>query len=369
MSKNKTAPAGIYDINLILQAGIDPKTGLPIKLANCDSWRKNAIKTALRIVDEQDAVNRYVWYNVPGNISSQELERMLYYKGQLCFFYNEALDEFFFMPYALDGTIDFYGRFNSIHPIPFVNGTTESEKALAEAQSAYLSTLKLKVLYDIPTEPVDVFTSTVLLHDYTKQLPQSIISRQIINDPILDIEADCIPLMRTNLMNSSGVVGMRVNSQDEATNVMAANKGVDNAALNGQRYIPILANLDFQELAGQSVAKSEEYLQAMQSLDNFRLSLYGLKNGGLFTKKAHLLEQEQAMNNSNAEAPLVDGLKIRQRFCDIVNSVWGIGIWCDISESAMGIDKNGDMQATDSIDQSGSAPGDQPQMQSDEEEE
>lgn len=33
---------------------------------------------------------------------------------------------------------------------------------------------------------------------------------------------------------------------------------------------------------------------------------------------------------------------MRQNFCDIVNSIWGLGIWCDISENAVAADRNMD---------------------------
>ena len=72
--------AVMKDLNLLVQAGINPKTGLPIKLSGSKCTLKEDLKKFLRLVDEQDAVNRYVWYNLPANITSQELERMLYYK-------------------------------------------------------------------------------------------------------------------------------------------------------------------------------------------------------------------------------------------------------------------------------------------------
>ena len=90
-----------------IAAGIDPKTGLPKKLEGAGAPIKQNIKALLRVLDEQNAVTRYTWYNLPCDITSQELERMLYYKGQLCMFYFEPLDKFFFMPYALDGTIEY----------------------------------------------------------------------------------------------------------------------------------------------------------------------------------------------------------------------------------------------------------------------
>lgn len=353
--------AAIYDLQTLVQAGIDPKTGLPLKLTQgVQSKLKEGIKALFRIIDEQDAVTRYTWYNLPCNITSQELERLLYYKGQLCFFYCEPLDQFFFMPYALDGTIDFYGRYNRVHPVPMANGTTEEEKRLYGAQMDYLSTLKLDVLYDIPLEPVDPYKSCVLVHDYTKQMSQTVISRQVLNEPLLDVMSETLPLMRTALFNSSGVLAMRVNSQDEQGNVKAANQAIDAAVLNGQRYIPVLGNIDFQELAGGDTAKSEEFLMALQSLDNLRLSTHGLDSGGLFQKKAHVLESENSMNAGHARSALDDGLMIRQHMCDIANAIWGIGMSCEISESALMMDKNMDGMAVDNQDMSG-VQGEQPQ--------
>ena len=137
--------ATLPDIKTLFQAGIDPKTGLPIRFGGgCKALLKENVKKFLRLVDEQDAVNRYVWYNLPTNITSQELERMLYYKGQLCFFYDKNLEGFYFMPYALDGTIDFYGRYNTIHPVPMTSGTDDKG---SKAQAQYLAALKLKCVY------------------------------------------------------------------------------------------------------------------------------------------------------------------------------------------------------------------------------
>lgn len=362
--QGKVNNACLPDLQALIQAGIDPKTGLPIRFANGVCNYKASIKTNLRIIDEQDAVNRYVWYNLPCSLTSQELERMLYYKGQLAFFYMPDANEFYFMPYALDGGIDFYGRFNRIHPVPFAEGTSDEEKKKFAQQRSYLSTLKLNCKYDVNLDSVDeemLTKSCVLLHDYTKQLSQTIIPRQQLQEGVIDIMSDCIPFMRTALLNSTGVQGMRVNSQDEQSNVTAASSLINKAALNGEKYVAIIGNIDFQNLTDGEVAKSEEFLLAMQALDNFRLSTYGIENGGLFEKKAHTLESEQAMNTGNTGIVYNDGLKIRQHFCDVVNSIWGLGIWCMPSEQAMGVDMSGDGIAMDEEDQSGTAQGEQPE--------
>lgn len=358
--------AAIYDIPSLIAAGINPKTGLPLRMGDggCGVY-KEAVKKNLRILDEQDAVNRYRWYNLPCNLSSQELERMIYYKGQLAFFYDKSTEEFWFMPYALDGGIDFYGRFNSVHPVPFAEGTSDEEKRRFAQQRNYLSTLKLKCVYDVIADEevdMDILTgSCVLLHDYTKQLSQTVIPRRDLQDGILDKMAELLPFMHTALLNSTGVQGMRVNSEDEQSNVHAASALINRAALNGEKYIAVVGNIDFQELTGGEVAKAEEFLLAMQALDNFRLSLYGIDNGGLFEKKAHTLQSEQDMNTANTGLVYQDGLSIRQHFCDIVNSIWGLGIWCDAGEAVTGMDMDGDGMAMDEQDQSGTMEGEQPQ--------
>ena len=311
----------IPDLKTLIQAGFDPKTGLPNKIGTKPCLKEN-VKKALRLVDEQDAVNRYTWYNLPCNITSQELERMLYYKGQLAFFYMEDLDEFYFMPYALDGTIDFYGRFNTIHPVPMTSGT--DDKA-GKAQAELLSQIKLKCIYgiklpeDLTVE--DLTKSAVLLHDYSKQLSQTIIPRQIINDGIIDIEAECIPFMRTALIEETGVMGVRVQDADQAAAVQDGANSLVNAAMNGDMYVPIVGQMEFQELTNGGTGKAEDYMLAMQSIDNFRLSLYGIDNGGLFEKKAHELQSEADINGGPVGLVLQDGLSIRQNFCNIVNSI------------------------------------------------
>lgn len=52
--------AKLPDIATLVQAGIDPKTGLPLKMGGQKSALKEDLKKFLRLVDEQDAVNRYV---------------------------------------------------------------------------------------------------------------------------------------------------------------------------------------------------------------------------------------------------------------------------------------------------------------------
>jgi len=326
--------AVLPNIELFYQMGIDPKNKLPLKFGGCDNTLKQDIKKALRIIDEQDACGRYVWKNIPDNmpLTSQEIERMLYYRGQLAFFYIKELDTYCLLPYALDGTIDMYGRFNTIHPVPFANGTDEKKlKAVAD----YLAEKKLTCVYkpemalDKPVESV-----AVLLHDYTKQLSQTIIPRVDINDPILDVMANCIPYMNTRLMLSTGVKGVRVADADQQASVLDGSRRLKMAAQQGDAYVPIVGSIEFQDLSADQAGKAQEFMLAMQSLDNFRLSTYGIDNGGLFEKKQHVLESEQEVNGQTSGLVLQDGLEIRKYWANTVNKIFGLNLEPVINQSS-----------------------------------
>lgn len=313
--------AKLPDLNTLIQAGIDPKTGLPIRMDEEKCTLKNDIRRVLRVLDEQNAINRYTWFNLPNGLDGQLIERILYYKGQGMFFYMETDNTFYFLPYALDGSIDVYGRFKAVTPLPF-NGTAQDKK------DAWITGLTKYPVYEVNLDvDLDTFLDgCVLLSDYSKQISQTNIARQILQEPILDAMAEAFPLARTSLIANSGIKGMRVNDEDQQSTVKAASRSITRAALNGDIWIPIVGNIEFQELTDGSALKSEEFLLYMQALDNFRLSLYGLDNGGLFQKKSHMLEAEQEMNAGNVGLVYQDGLALRQKFCNLVNSIWGLGI-------------------------------------------
>lgn len=342
---NATLPdGGVY-----IQAGIDTKTGLPLKMSN--SGLKPNCKKLLRIIDEQDAINSVRWYNLPNGLDGNLMERIVYYRGQGMFFYMETDNKFYFLPYALDGTIDVYGRFVDVTPVPF-NGSATADSGDGKVKP-WITGLRRHCVYDILLDEVDLNKmkeSCVLLHDYSQQQSQTITPRQVLNDPLIDIMSDCIPFMRTSLLNSTGVMGMRVQSEDEQSNVEAASRSINRAAIEGKKYVPIIGGVDFQDLTGGEVAKSEEFLLAMQSLDNIRLGTHGLDNGGIFQKQAHVLQSEQALNTGSANMVMQDRQARRQHFCDIVNSIWGLGIWCEVGEATMQMgdyDMDGSMYEND----------------------
>ena len=307
--------------NLYESAGISMATGNPTRLEQANL--KGELKKIFRLIDEQDAVNRFIWYNLPLDLTSNELERLLYYKGQLCFWYCKELDKFLITPYTLNEGLDFYGRYVYVSPIPIV----DEKNKLYPRQKALLSTYKLKVVYDIMLEEEydENEDYCVLLYDYTKQLAETIIPRRQIQEPLLDVMSYMIPYAKTALMNSTGISGMRVNNADEYSNVEAASRSVDDAAVKSKKWVAIEGNIDFQDLTATGTGNgAEPFLLMLQSLDNIRKSTYGIESGGIYDKKAYVntTQAEMGLGNQIGSA-LQDSFIIRNDFCNIVNSIFG----------------------------------------------
>ena len=342
--------AKLPDLMTMIQMGIDPATGLPTRAGiGSDNRIKEDVRRAIRIMDEQEAINRYTWYNLPSGINGQLLERIIYYRGQGAFFFLKEMDSFYFLPYALDGGIDPYGRFENITPLPFLGGTTEEKNGKVKAWIEGLKYIPVYSIEEIFANPskytIDDFC--VILKDYTPQESENVIPRKIIQERFIDLMAEAFPMARTNLIANSGVQGLRVQEEDTKKQVEVMNSMIKRSALNGDPYTPVYGPTEFQELTGGATGKVQDFLMYMQSIDNFRRSAYGLKSGGVFEKKAHELQAEAMVNQSNTDLIYNDGLKNRQAFCDLVNLIFGLQVWCEPSETAMGIDMNMNGNTTD----------------------
>ena len=331
------------DLQTLLALGLAPREGC---------MPHEEIKKILRVNDEQIHINRGKWFGLPRGLTGNLIERIIYYRGQGLFLYVEGMDRFVFLPFCLDTGLDIYGRYVAARPIPF-NGTaeiktSEDAKNSKDPMTRILSDIKVTIQYD-PVDLLDIAdnpdimkTSGVILSDYTRQLPQTIIPKYKLTEAIIDYEARIIPYVNTALMSATGIAGIRGISQDEQGTVELASRQVQYAALTGMKWVPLDGAVDFQELTGGQVAKAEEFLLAMQSMENIRLGIHGVANGGLFEKKAHTTDLENSINLGSTGFTVQDATWNRQWFATICNSIWGTAIWYEPEENTVGIDYTGD---------------------------
>lgn len=294
----------------------------------------------LKEIDLQTATKRYKWYNLPPDLEDV-IERILYYRGQGVFFYQKELNKFFFLPYSLNGEIGTYGEYLKVVPLPWTgpNQAKSSDGKLKE----FIPGLTKTVIYE-PIEPedltLDVFENGgILLHDRGLGISQITSPRERLNDWITQIMAECPALARTSLISNCGVNGMRVNNEDEESNVAAASKSRYDCAMTGQTWLAIQGMQDFQDFNTNKGFDGDTYFRAFESLDNLRLAGYGLNNQGVFDKAKTYVNEAQVMGAKQQDGFVYnDGLIQRQNFCNIVNSIYGLGIWCDALEQVNNVD-------------------------------
>ncbi|MCQ2411211.1 MAG: hypothetical protein MJ053_07140 [Elusimicrobiaceae bacterium] len=329
----------------------DETTLAALGMADDGFTLKSLIKRNLRIIDEQQFLTRYTWYNLPYGFDANMLERILYYRGELMVFYVQETDRFYALPFTYCGELDCYGRMTKVRPLPFTGGANLNEDDLKrKADGMWLSLIEREPLYDLPTEPLTAeewLTKCVIISDYSKQISQHILPRQALNEVIIDMEADYLPYMKTAMMNATGVAGLRVQGADEAVSVELAAKAVEQAALNQKKWIPIASGIELQDLSTTNVANAEEFLLAMQAIDNFRQMGMGIGSGDIFQKKAHMLQSEADAVLGQTSSVLNDGLERRQSACLLLNYLFPLGTWCEISESNSMYDRNMDGDVTD----------------------
>lgn len=348
INSNKKAPIYVNQdlIDLYRQAGIDPATGRPLREQDiCDL--KSRMMDLLSVKDLQTAIHRYKWYNLPSGLTTEDLERMLYYKHRVNMFYSRINEKMYILPYALSGSIDCYGKYLGITPVCL--GSTEDGKS-----RPFIEGLVLKPIYDYNDIDENSFEEgAVILMDYTPLgvSSQSATPRAYLQAGIIEAEAEALPFARTNLIANSGVKGMRVPEEDAQADVIQASKAVTRAALTGKPWIPIKGMQEFQDLTSNGHMATNEYSAYMQTLDNLRLSAYGLSTNGVQTKAAHMLETEQDRNANNDSLVYQDGLALRQHFCNLANSIWGLGIWCEPAQTMTGVDTEGDGDLYDETEQ------------------
>lgn len=332
--------AWMKDPSWYTQIGLDPKTGLPTKLTEIE-YPVN-VRDLLGELDKTDFINRGAWYNLPSGITGDLVERIMYYRGQGAFFYMEATDKFYFLPYALDGTIDMYGRYKGIRPVVF-NGSTADEKP-----KEWIPGLHKDVVYALEDiEDEHFFDGAVILNDRNLGISQSLKPRVDVNAPVLDAMSEAFPLARTSLIAHSGVKGIRVNSESDQAQVQAASRAITKAAMTGNPWVPIVSNVEYQDLTDSGAMRTEEYLSYFQSLDNLRLKGLGIECGGVFEKKSQMLQDEMSMNATMGSRVMDDAIKQRQDFCLLINAIWGLSVWYEPSEQSMGGDMDGDGSVTE----------------------
>lgn len=340
----------MYDTNSLLEAGI-PQTKNMLKYGNAIDQNGNAItpnptkynldySSLFAIMREQNMIEtleRYMWTNVPPGLTQDLIERLLFFRGKGIFYFNDKVEKFQFLPFALNGVIDEYGRFTKCNTLPFTgvdevedNNSKKKKKKLLDA--VYQD---LEIVYDLPYNEEmikcirDRKTVGIILNDNSLAISQQPIIRSNYVKPVLHMMATLMQIINTAMYGNADHNLIQVENESELESINQQIASINFDILKGRRFTPIVGKLPITPIKTSNTANLEGLFGTFNSLSNFLKSITGVANAGVFDKKAHLLQEEQKLNGSNSDDVYYNGLRLRQEFCLMVQAYYGYPVWCE----------------------------------------
>ena len=337
----------MFDTSSFLAAGITPSKKV-LKYGNAIDQNGNAITpnpikynldydSLFAIMREQNMVEtleRYMWTNVPFGLTQDLIERLLFFRGKGIFYFNDKVDKFQFLPFALNGNIDEYGRYMKCNTLPFT-GMDEVPKNGKAKKLQPVVYEDLEIVYDIPYNEEMVKnarkrkTVGIVLNDNSLAISQQPIIRSNYVRPVLHMMATLMQIINTAMYGNADHNLIQVQNESELESINQQINAINFDILKGRRFTPVVGELPITPIKTSNTANLEGLFGTFNSLTNFLKSITGVANAGVFDKKAHLLQEEQRLNGSNSDDIYYNGLRLRQEFCIMVQAYYGYPVWCE----------------------------------------
>lgn len=342
----------MYDTTALMQAGVPFNSNMK-KYGNAIDQYGNTVTqnpldsnlnydslfSIMRQQNMTETFERYMWINVPFGITADIIERLLFFRGKAVLYFNDKVKKFQFLPFALNGIIDEYGRFTRCNTLPFtgVDTSDDSKKKKAVQDLVYE---ELPLVYDLPYSEELLSnikkrqTVGIILNDSSLGISQQPIIRSNYVKPVLHLMATLMQIINTAMFGNADHNLIQVESESELDSINMQINAINFDILKGKRFTPIVGKLPITPLKTTNSSDLEGLWNTFNSLNNFLKSITGVANAGVFDKKAHLLQAEQSLNGSNADDIYYNGLRVRQEFCLMVQAYYNYPIWCQ-SKRAM----------------------------------
>lgn len=337
----------MFDTSSFLAAGITPSKKV-LKYGNAIDQNGNVITpnpikynldydSLFAIMREQNMIEtleRYMWTNVPFGLTQDLIERLLFFRGKGIFYFNDKVDKFQFLPFALNGNIDEYGRYMKCNTLPFT-GMDEVPKNGKDKKLKSVVYEDLEIVYDIPYNEEMVRnvrkrkTVGIVLNDNSLAISQQPIIRSNYVRPVLHMMATLMQIINTAMYGNADHSLIQVQNESELESINHQINAINFDILKGRRFTPVVGEFPIVPIKTSNTANLEGLFGTFNSLTNFLKSITGVANAGVFDKKAHLLQEEQKLNGSNSDDIYYNGLRLRQEFCIMVQAYYGYPVWCE----------------------------------------
>lgn len=258
----------------------------------------------IRDIDLQQYTSRYKWEGLPEYLPDNIIERLLYYKGNICLFFNGGT--FYALPYAFSGKLNTYSYPTAVKPIA-LNGKSFGSKELNTYANGQLNkNAECVILTDrIPTSFNDLC-----------------IPRASIQDDIIKLMSDTLVKGNINLVNSlkKGIVA--VESEDQ---VKTIKQDIDKSNEENDPYIVTTKGnmTKSMEVWNNNIPTDmESYIQFLSAVNNLRCYGLGIKNQGIYEKTERMLVGQLSGVAYQTNLMLETGLTCRRNAIEHLKEIY-----------------------------------------------
>ena len=250
--------------------------------------------------------NRFVWNNLPTNLTSQELECMFYKYGALCFFVEKG--QLLVGHFAMKGTLNPYGKLIEIIPIDFGGVSYSPRKAVIGRYG-----------FDVP-EGENV---AVIIKDYS-YLETEEESRYNINvNATIQDQIDTYQQLKTNIALSVKKALAICDNEEQKNAVMneveaLLNPSLPVVAISTNKGTTPKGNLPVDMFNFGNTFDTQNYCQTLDYYDKIRRSFNGIPAPDTFEKKERKITSEAEDTSTHTNIVLQDGLKSREDGLELI---------------------------------------------------
>ena len=320
----------LYQKSMLINAGLIEQLNDKSFNPNASlSFDAEAYTTMLQSKDLVLCANRYVWKGLPINLTSQQLEAMLYQWGTLCMFENDK-GELVFSRYAAIGDLNPYGLLDKIQPIDMAGNAYDAVRSVIH--SANQAQLQEGDKVCIIINDYTTFTqmtneaSRYAINKATTIHDQVLVHSQLMTNIFLSVKK-AMALCESE--EQKNIVMQQVHALlDPSKPVVAISSS---RGKNGKGLDTPIEMFNFN-----NTFDTQNYCQTIDYYDKLRRSFNGIPAPDTFEKKERKITAEAEDTSTHTNLVLLDGLLQRQNairlFTKYCNNKDNKNITCNLQD-------------------------------------
>lgn len=263
--------------------------------------------------DLTQCISRYLWENLPDNIKSYDIERMLYYRTSLVGF--KFANHIMILPYTITGGLNPYGYPTKGKPLTY-NG-----KPVGTNDEIFNYELK----FNCSGVPDGEYNAVLLFDSVPRFVGSNMgVSRFSLNQIIISNMAEVMSRININVVVTNKKLYFIAKDPNQA-NVIR--QEIYQSLGSDSPFEVITSPMEVTSIQNTNDYQADDLFNVLKNYDAVRCFMSGIQSKNFGTeKKERLVSGELAGNEEQIDLVADMGLELRQNFADNMNKLFGTNI-------------------------------------------